>query len=59
MLGGRLRLQAGDDVRVLEPGDAALIPPHVPHTGEALGDEPAVYLEVLAKGPDEAGGAGA
>jgi quercetin dioxygenase-like cupin family protein len=59
MLGGRLRLQVGDDVRVLAPGDAALIPPHVPHTGEALGPEPAVYLEVLARGPDEAGGAGA
>ncbi|MDR7483305.1 MAG: cupin domain-containing protein [Armatimonadota bacterium] len=58
MLSGRLRLQVGDDAHVLVPGDAALIPANVPHTGEAIGAEPAVYLEVLAGGSDEAGGAG-
>lgn len=52
LLGGRLRLQVGEQVQVLAPGHAALIPADVPHTGEALGAEPAVYLEVLAKEPD-------
>jgi quercetin dioxygenase-like cupin family protein len=59
MLAGRLRLQVGDETHVLGPGDAALIPGDVPHTGEAAGPDPAVYLEVLAKGSNTAGGAGA
>ncbi|MDR7540487.1 MAG: cupin domain-containing protein, partial [Armatimonadota bacterium] len=58
MLSGRLRLQVGDEARVLAPGDAALIPANIPHTGEAIGAEPAVYLEVLAKEADDTGGAG-
>ncbi|MDR7402776.1 MAG: cupin domain-containing protein [Armatimonadota bacterium] len=57
MLSGRLRLQVGDEARVLAPGDAALIPANIPHTGEAIGSEPAVYLEVLASESVEAGGA--
>lgn len=56
MLRGRLRLHVGDDAYVLAPGESALIPPNVPHSGEAIGTEPAVYLEVLASKPDEAGG---
>lgn len=58
MLSGRLRLQVGDDTHVLAPGEAALIPGDVPHAGEAIGPEPAVYLEVLASRADAAGGAG-
>lgn len=58
MLSGRLRLQVGDRTYVLAEGDAALIPGGVPHTGEAVGTEPAVYLEVLARGPEGGGGAG-
>jgi quercetin dioxygenase-like cupin family protein len=30
------------------PGDVVLIPPDVPHRGEAVGPEDAVYLEVLS-----------
>lgn len=58
MLSGRLRLQVGDQTYVLAEGDAALIPGGVPHTGEAVGAEPAVYLEVLARGSEGGGGAG-
>ncbi len=57
ILAGRLRLQLGDEAHLLGPGDAALIPGGLPHSGEAVGPDPAVYLEVLAKGADETGGA--
>lgn len=49
MIGGRLRLQVGSETREIGPGDVVLIPPDIQHTGEAAGDEPAVYLEVLAR----------
>ncbi|MDR7420207.1 MAG: cupin domain-containing protein [Armatimonadota bacterium] len=49
MLRGRLRLRVADEARELGPSDVALIPPQVPHAGEALGEEPATYLEVLAR----------
>jgi quercetin dioxygenase-like cupin family protein len=48
MLSGRLRLRVGDETRTISPGDVVLIPPHVPHTGEVVGERPATYLEVLA-----------
>ncbi|MDR7544087.1 MAG: cupin domain-containing protein [Armatimonadota bacterium] len=49
MLSGQLRLQVGNEARTVGPGDVVLIPPQVPHTGEALGEGPATYLEVLAR----------
>lgn len=51
MLSGRLRLQVGPATWELGPGHVAIIPSEVPHSGEAIGHEPAVYLEVLAKRP--------
>ena len=47
MLSGRLRIWIADEEHVVSPGDVVLIPPDVPHRGEAVGPENAVYLEVL------------
>ncbi|MDR7422244.1 MAG: cupin domain-containing protein [Armatimonadota bacterium] len=49
MLSGRLRLRVGGETCEIEAGDVALVPSLVPHSGEALGAGPAVYLEVLAR----------
>jgi quercetin dioxygenase-like cupin family protein len=48
MLSGRLRIWIGDEVHEVGPGDVVLIPPDVPHRGEAVGPENAQYLEVLS-----------
>ena len=48
MLGGRLRIWIGDEVHEVGPGEVVLIPPDVPHRGEAVGPENAEYLEVLS-----------
>ena len=48
MLAGRLRLWIADEVHEVGPGDVVLIPPDVPHRGEAVGPENAEYLEVLS-----------
>jgi quercetin dioxygenase-like cupin family protein len=48
MLAGRLRIWIGDEVHEVGPGDVVLIPPDVPHRGEAVGPENAEYLEVLS-----------
>lgn len=48
MLAGRLRIWIGDEVHEVGPGDVVLIPPDVPHRGEAVGPENAQYLEVLS-----------
>jgi quercetin dioxygenase-like cupin family protein len=48
MLSGRLRIWIGDEVHEVGPGDVVLIPPDVPHRGEAVGPENARYLEVLS-----------
>jgi quercetin dioxygenase-like cupin family protein len=48
MLAGRLRIWIGDEEHVVGPGDVVLIPPDVPHRGEAVGPENAQYLEVLS-----------
>ncbi|HEY1297792.1 MAG TPA: cupin domain-containing protein [Chloroflexota bacterium] len=47
MLKGRLRIWIADEVHEVGPGDVVLIPPSVPHRGEAVGPENAEYLEVL------------
>ncbi|HEX2533482.1 MAG TPA: cupin domain-containing protein [Chitinophagaceae bacterium] len=36
VLEGTFELQVGDELRVLEPGVIAVIPPHIPHGGKAL-----------------------
>jgi quercetin dioxygenase-like cupin family protein len=38
VVSGRMELAIGDDVRVLGPGDAYLMPSHVPHHTRALED---------------------
>jgi quercetin dioxygenase-like cupin family protein len=48
MLAGRLRIWIADEEHEVRPGDVVLIPPDVPHRGEAVGPENAVYLEVLS-----------
>ena len=48
MLAGRLKIWIGDEVHDVGPGDVVLIPPDVPHRGEAVGPENAQYLEVLS-----------
>ena len=41
---GRLRFVLGGQERILGPGDVLLIPPHLPHSAEALEDSVAVDL---------------
>jgi quercetin dioxygenase-like cupin family protein len=48
MLAGRLRIWIADEEHEVGPGEVVLIPPDVPHRGEAVGPENAVYLEVLS-----------
>jgi quercetin dioxygenase-like cupin family protein len=48
MLSGTLRIWIADEIHDVGPGDVVLIPPNVPHRGEALGPENAEYLEVLS-----------
>jgi quercetin dioxygenase-like cupin family protein len=48
MLAGRLRIWIADEVHEVGPGEVVLIPPNVPHRGEAVGPSNAEYLEVLS-----------
>ena len=48
MLSGCLRIWIDGYEHDVVPGEVVLIPPDVPHRGEAIGDEDAVYLEVLS-----------
>jgi quercetin dioxygenase-like cupin family protein len=48
MLAGRLRIWIGEEIHDVGPGDIVLIPPGVPHRGEAVGPQNAEYLEVLS-----------
>jgi quercetin dioxygenase-like cupin family protein len=50
MLSGRLRLRIGTQACDIGPGNVVVIPAQTPHAGEAVGDGPATYLEVLAQG---------
>lgn len=38
VLEGRFELEVNGEIRVLEPGVVAVIPPHVPHGGKAITD---------------------
>jgi quercetin dioxygenase-like cupin family protein len=48
MLSGKLRIWIGDEVHEVGAGEVVLIPPDVPHRGEAVGPDNAEYLEVLS-----------
>ena len=48
LLSGRLLLTVGDETREIGPGDGWYAPADVPHGGRALGDEPAVFLDVYS-----------
>lgn len=47
VLEGELEITLGDEVRLVGPGDAAHIPPWVPHTVRSL-DAPAYQLDVFS-----------
>ncbi|MCC7261943.1 MAG: cupin domain-containing protein [Candidatus Latescibacteria bacterium] len=47
MLAGRLRFRIGGEERVLEPGDAFLVPPDMVHSGEVL-EGPARVLDIFS-----------
>jgi quercetin dioxygenase-like cupin family protein len=47
VLEGELEITLGDEVRRVRAGEAALIPPWVPHTVRAL-DQPAYQLDVFS-----------
>ncbi len=43
LLEGRVELTIGDEVRVCEPGEMFLIPPHTPHKAVAVGGPARVF----------------
>ena len=47
MISGRLRFQIGAEDRVMEPGDAFLIPSNVVHSGEVI-EGPAKVLDIFS-----------
>ena len=51
VIGGRLRIEVGDEVVVLGPGDAVAFGSDTPHRFRALGDEPvtAVWLNLRSR----------
>jgi len=48
LLSGRLLLTVGDETREIGEGDCWYAPGDVPHGGEVLGDEPAVFIDVYS-----------
>ena len=48
LLSGRLLLTVGDETREIGPGDGWYAPGGVPHGGEVLGDESAVFIDVYS-----------
>jgi quercetin dioxygenase-like cupin family protein len=46
MIEGAMELTIGDETRVLRPGDAYNVPPHLPHGGRTL-EEGCVVLDVF------------
>ncbi|ESQ17041.1 MAG: hypothetical protein N838_24585 [Thiohalocapsa sp. PB-PSB1] len=47
LLSGRLRITMSGQEAVLEPGDMILVPKHVTHTTEVVGEETAVSLDAV------------
>ena len=48
LLSGRMLLTVGGEIREIGPGDGWYAPGGVPHGGEVLGDEPAVFIDVYS-----------
>jgi quercetin dioxygenase-like cupin family protein len=53
VLRGRARVRIGDEVQAVQADDVVFIPGGVPHSYEALGDEPFEFLCVVPNAPDE------
>jgi quercetin dioxygenase-like cupin family protein len=53
VLRGRARVVIGDDVLEVEKDDAVFIPGGVPHSYQAMGEEPFEFLCVVPNLPDE------
>lgn len=48
LLSGRMLLTVGGETGEIGPGDGWYAPGGVPHGGEVLGDEPAVFIDVYS-----------
>lgn len=48
LLSGRMLLTVGGETREIGPGDGWYAPGGVPHGGEVLGDEPAVFIDIYS-----------
>ena len=48
LLSGRIRLTVGEESREIGPGDGWYAPAGVPHGGEILGEEEAVFIDVYS-----------
>ena len=48
LLSGRILLTVGDETREIGPGDCWYAGNNVPHGGQILGDEPAVFIDVYS-----------
>lgn len=48
LLSGRMLLTVGGETREIGPGDGWYAPSGVPHGGEVLGDEPAVFIDIYS-----------
>lgn len=48
LLSGRMRLTVGEETREIGPGDGWYAPADVPHGGEVLGEEEAVFIDVYS-----------
>lgn len=53
VLGGRARVVIGEEVVEVEKDDVVFIPAGVPHSYEALGEDPFEFLCVVPNAPDE------
>jgi quercetin dioxygenase-like cupin family protein len=53
LVSGRVRFTVGGESAEMGPGDVLLVPPHVEHFAETLGDEPAVDLSIFTPRRDE------
>ncbi len=48
LLSGRIRLTVGEETREIGPGDGWYAPADVPHGGEILGEEEAVFIDIYS-----------
>jgi|SRR5581483_5877307 len=47
VLSGRFRIAMGGQSEVLQAGDAVLVPAHVEHEAEVVGNEPVISLDAV------------